>query len=246
MVLLVAGGLGYWWWSTQQAATNGPLTASGAVEQTEYQIAPAMAGRIETVTVGEGDSVEAGAVIATLDKRALQLQLEQAVAGVSAAKAAVTQAKNDGTKAEVRAAKARVAQAQAAVQLAKVQLGYADVTAPHAGVVSAVAANAGQNASPGKTIATISDTNDLFVRVFVPETRIGDVKLGATGHRQDRLERRHVPRHRRVHRLAGRVHAQQRRDQGAARQARLRGAGPPRRHERHAQGRHARGRDVLA
>ncbi len=179
VILLVAAGLGYWWWSSQQAATNGSLTASGTVEQTEYQIAPAMAGRIETVTVSEGASVTAGAVIAKLDKRALELQLAQAVAGVSAAKAAVTQAKNDGTDAEVKAAKARVTQAQAAVQLAKVQLGYAVVTAPHAGVVSAVAANAGQNASPGKTIATISDTNDLFVRVFVPETRIGDVKLGA-------------------------------------------------------------------
>jgi HlyD family secretion protein len=78
VVLLVAGGLGYWWWSSQQAATNGALTASGAVEQTEYQIAPAMAGRIETVTVGEGDTVEAGAVIASLDKRALALQLAQA------------------------------------------------------------------------------------------------------------------------------------------------------------------------
>ncbi len=176
----MAGGLGYWWWSSQQTATNGALTASGAVEQTEYQIAPAMAGRIETVTVGEGDTVEAGAVIASLDKRALALQLAQANAGVDAAKAAVTQAKDDGTDAEVKAAKARLTQARAAVKLAKVQLTYAVVTAPQAGVVSAVAANAGQNASPGKTIATISDTNDLFVRVFVPETRIGDVKLGAT------------------------------------------------------------------
>jgi len=179
VVLLVVGGLGYWWWSSQQAATSGALTASGAVEQTEYQIAPAMAGRIETVTVGEGDSVAAGAVIATLDKRALALQLAQANAGVDAAKAAVTQARNDGTKAEVKAAKARLTQARAAVQLAKVQLTYAVVTAPQAGVVTAVAANAGQNASPGKTIATVSDTSDLFVRVFVPETRIGDVKLGA-------------------------------------------------------------------
>ena len=65
------------------------------------------------------------------------------------------------------------------MKLAKVQLTYAVVTAPQAGVVSAVAANAGQNASPGKTIATIADTRDLFVRVFVPETRIGDVKIGA-------------------------------------------------------------------
>jgi len=179
VVVVLVGALGYWWWSSQQTADNGALTASGAVELTEYQIAPAMAGRIETVTVGEGDSVKAGALIATLDKRALQLQLAQAVAGVTAAEAAVTQAKNDGTDAEVKAARARLSQAKAGVKLAKVQLTYATVTTPHAGIVTAVAANAGQNASPGKTIATISDTGDLFVRVFVPETRIGDVKLGA-------------------------------------------------------------------
>jgi HlyD family secretion protein len=179
VLLLVAGGLGYWWWSSQQATQNGALTASGAVEADEFQIAPAMAGRIETITVSEGDIVVANAVIATLDKRALELQLAQATEGVNAAKAAVTQAKDGGTKAEVSAAKARLAQAKASVKLAQVQLSYTTVTAPHAGVVVAVAANAGQNASPGKTLATISDTSNLFVRVFVPETRIGDVKLGA-------------------------------------------------------------------
>lgn len=179
VLLLVAGGLGWWWWSSQQTAQNGALAASGSVEQTEYQIAPAMAGRIETVTVGEGDLVKAGDVIATLDKRAMELQLSQARQGVKAAEAAVTQAKNDGTKAEVTAAKARLAQAKANVGLAEVQMTYTVVNTPHGGVVSAVSANAGQNASPGKTIATIADTGDLFVRVFVPETRIGDVKLGA-------------------------------------------------------------------
>jgi len=53
------------------------------------------------------------------------------------------------------------------------------VKAPHAGVVIAVAANAGQNAGPGKTIATIADPGDLFVRVFVPEPDLARVKLGA-------------------------------------------------------------------
>ena len=71
-------------------------------------------------------------------------------------------------------------QAKAAVSLAKVQLGYATVTAPHGGTVVSVTANAGENASPGKTLATISDPADLFVRVFVPETEIGNVKLGQT------------------------------------------------------------------
>ena len=179
VLLLVAAGVGYWWWNTQQPAQSDALAASGSVEVTEFQIAPAMAGRIETVTVAEGDRVKAGAVIATLDKRALALQLAQAKEGVKAAEAGVTQAQNDGTDAEVAAAKARLAQAKAGVKLAEVQLSYAVVTAPHAGVVVAVAVNAGQNASPGKTMATVSDTENLFVRVFVPETRIGDVKSGA-------------------------------------------------------------------
>ena len=178
VLLLVAAGVGYWWWDGQQTTGSDALTASGSVEVTEFQIAPAMAGRIETITVTEGDSVKAGAVIATLDKRALALQLAQAKEGVKAAEAGVTQAENDGTDAEVAAAKARLAQAKAGVKLAEVQLSYAVVTAPHEGVVVAVAANAGQNASPGRTMATVSDTENLFVRVFVPETRIGDVKLG--------------------------------------------------------------------
>ena len=179
VALVVAAGLGYWWWTSQQLAADGALTASGMVEATEYQIAPAMAGRVETITVVEGQIVSAGQPIAVMDARALELQLAQAKEGVNAAKASVTQAKDTGTKAEERAAKARLAQAQAGVKLAQLQLDYASVSSPHDGVVTAVAANAGQNANPGKTLVTVSDTKDLFVRVFVPETRIGDVKIGS-------------------------------------------------------------------
>ncbi|MBK8459159.1 MAG: HlyD family efflux transporter periplasmic adaptor subunit [Micropruina sp.] len=112
-----------------------------------------------------------------LDSRAFDLQLTQAREGVKAAKAALTNARDDGSKADVTAAKARLAQANAAVSLAKVQRGYATITAPHAGTVVSVTANAGQNASPGRTLITITDPADLTVRVFVPETRIGGVRI---------------------------------------------------------------------
>lgn len=178
LVLAIAGGA-YWWWTTQQqAATDGALTLSGTVESTEYTVASALAGRITEVRVAEGDSVAAGDVIATLDDSALKLQVTQAEQGVAAAKAQVKQAKDDGTDAEVEAAKARQKQAEAAVKLAKVQLGYATITAPHDGVIVAVPANVGENAGPGKTLATIADTVELFVRVYVPEPDLGDVKMG--------------------------------------------------------------------
>lgn len=181
LVLIAALALGgYALWRSRQAATSGSLSASGSVEATEYQVAPAMAGRVTTVTVGEGDAVKAGQVLVTLDDTAFRLQLAQAEQGVKAAEAQVRIAKDGGKSAEVDAAKARLEAAKASVELAKVQLGYATVTAPHDGVVVAIATNAGQNASPGRTLLTLTDPADLFVRVFVPETRLGDVKLGGT------------------------------------------------------------------
>jgi HlyD family secretion protein len=97
---------------------------------------------------------------------------------VKAAEAALSNAKEDGTDADVSAARARLNQAEAAVDLAKVQLGYATVTAPHSGVVVTLTTNAGENAGPGRTLLTLSDPEDLFVRAFVPETQIGNVKVG--------------------------------------------------------------------
>ncbi len=180
LVLLVAGGA-YWWWSTQQAQQDsGTLVFAGTIEANEYQVASVLAGRITTITVTEGDSVEAGDTMVTLDDAALKLQVKQAEQGVVAAKAQVRQAKDDGTDAEEDAARARQKQAEAAVKIAKIQLGYATVAAPHTGTVIALPANVGQNAGPGKTLATIADPEDLFVRVFVPEPDLGAVKVGDT------------------------------------------------------------------
>jgi HlyD family secretion protein len=122
--------------------------------------------------------VTKGQPIVTLDTAALDLQLKQAQQGVIAAQAAVTNAKDSGTKADVTAAEARVEQATAAVSLAQVQLGYASVTAPRDGRVVTVVTNVGQNAAPGRILASIVDLHDLFVRVYVPETRIGTVSVG--------------------------------------------------------------------
>ncbi len=181
VVALLLGGGGWWWWSsTQPSPAAEGLRFTGAVESNQYQVGAALAGRITAVNVAEGDQVRADAPLVELDASALKLQKQQAEQGVVAAKAALTNAKDDddSTKADITAAKARLAQAEAAVKLADVQLAYTRILAPHDGVVVSVTANAGQNAGPGKTLLTIADPSDLFVRVFVPETRIGQVKIG--------------------------------------------------------------------
>jgi HlyD family secretion protein len=180
LLLLIGGGIWWWWSSTQPSAAASASALSGTVESTEYQVSPAIAGRITAMKVVEGDQVTKGQELVTLDQSAIRLQLDQAKQGVVAAKAAVRNAKDDddATTADVTAAKARQKQAEAAVKLARVQLGYTVVTAPRNGTVVSVTGNAGQNAAPGKTLLTITDPADLFVRVFVAEPEIGNVTVG--------------------------------------------------------------------
>lgn len=182
VVLLVGGGI-WWWWSTTAAGQTASSAFTGSVEANSYQVGSALSGRITKVAVAEGDHVAAGQLLVQLDDSAMKLQLEQARQGVTVANAALTNVKDDSgsSKADITSARAKVKKAEAAVKLVEVQLGYTRVTAPRAGTVVSLVANAGQNAAPGKTLLTISDPTDLFVRIFVPETEIGNVKVGQAG-----------------------------------------------------------------
>ncbi|MGB7961761.1 MAG: efflux RND transporter periplasmic adaptor subunit [Propionicimonas sp.] len=181
VLLLLLGGGTWWWWSTNQTVVvDNTLRASGSAESREYQITPALTGRVTAVKIAEGDTVKAGQLLVRLDTKALTLQLNQAKQGVKAAEAAVTNAKNDedATNADVKAAQARLAQAKAAVDLARVQLSFAVVKAPRGGTIVSLTTNVGQNAAPGRAVVTMTDPADVFVRVFVPEPRIGQVSVG--------------------------------------------------------------------
>jgi HlyD family secretion protein len=181
LVLALVGGGAYWWVSTHPAPVKQGV--SGVIEARQYQVASVLAGRITEIKVHEGDTVKAGQPVVMLDAAPLDLGVKQAQAGVEAANAALKQAKDDDkSTAEIAAATAKVTQAQAAVDLAKVQVSYATINAPHAGTVTTVTTNAGQNAAPGKTLLTIIDPAESFVRVFVPEPQLGSVKVGKVAH----------------------------------------------------------------
>lgn len=182
VLLLLIGGGAWWWWSSTQAPAAPSTALTGTVEAREYSIAPGIAGRITATAVAEGDAVTKGQELVRLDRAALRLQLDQAKQGVRAARAALANARDDddATSADVALARARLRQAEAAVELARVQLRYTVVTAPRAGTITSLVANAGTNAAPGRTLLTLTDPTDLFVRVFVPEPRIGSVAVGRT------------------------------------------------------------------
>jgi HlyD family secretion protein len=182
VVLAFAGYFGWTYYTGTQAAA-GALGGSGTVESDQIAITPQTSGRILTAPAEEGVAVKKGDVLYTLDSSVLQLQVEQAQAGVDAAKANLANVHDTSghTKADVKSAQAQLDQATIALKMAKTQLGYASIASPIDGIVSSIAAKAGENAAPGSTLAIVSDPTKLTVTIFVAETEIGKVKVGQTG-----------------------------------------------------------------
>lgn len=182
VALLIAGAAAAIWRvsAERDAASTGPLQLSGTIEATEVMVSPRVSGRIVASAVSEGQEVTAGVLLFKLDDEPARLTYAQAKAGVRAAKAAWRQAidddKSDGA---VASAKARYDQAVIARRMAALQIRYARITSPATGTVLSVAADAGENAAPGQTLAVIGLVDDLYVSVYVPEERVGEVSAGA-------------------------------------------------------------------
>jgi len=182
VVLALAGYFG-WTWYTGTSATASALGGSGTIETDQIAITPQTTGRILTAPAEEGVPVAKGDVLYTLDPALVELQVKQAQAGIAAAKANLktVKAKSGHTKADTAAAQAQLDQAEVALAMAKVQVGYASIASPIDGVISSIAARAGENAVPGTTLAIVSNPASLTVTIYVPESQIGLVKIGQTG-----------------------------------------------------------------
>jgi HlyD family secretion protein len=87
--MVVLGGAGAWYWWQQQlnALPPGIAKANGRLEAEQVEIATKYPGRITVVLVKEGDTVQAGAVLARMDTAELEAQLASAKAQVRKAEA---------------------------------------------------------------------------------------------------------------------------------------------------------------
>jgi multidrug efflux pump subunit AcrA (membrane-fusion protein) len=87
--IAVLGGAGGWyWWQLQlNALPPGIAKANGRLEAEQVEIATKYPGRIAVVLAKEGDTVQAGAVLARMDTAELEAQLASAKAQVRKAEA---------------------------------------------------------------------------------------------------------------------------------------------------------------
>ena len=85
LLTLIVGAV--WWRTRQQTQAAHGLTGSGTIEATQVQIGSEVAGRVVQVRVKEGQTVQAGDVLFSLDDSMVSVQRAQAQAAVNTARA---------------------------------------------------------------------------------------------------------------------------------------------------------------
>ncbi|MDQ0314513.1 HlyD family secretion protein [Amorphus orientalis] len=126
VVVAAVVGAGYYLWQTLEGDELPPGFASsnGRIEAVSIDIASKIAGRIETISVDEGDTVEKDEILAKMDTSTLEAQRREAAAELKRAEIAIETANQLVTqrRSEKTAAEALVAQRQSEQNAAQKRL----------------------------------------------------------------------------------------------------------------------------
>lgn len=122
IILAVGIAIGFYCLSRDRKATA--LHVTGVIDGIEVNLSSKVAGKISRISCNEGDKVQAGQVVITLESDDIKASLEQAMAGVERAKANVNvaEASIENSRANVLAAEAEVKSAAADLEKAGAQM----------------------------------------------------------------------------------------------------------------------------
>jgi HlyD family secretion protein len=250
-ILLVIAGVAFF--LVRRGASGGPLEATGTVEATESALGFTAPGRLQVLRVDEGDTVAAGAPLASLDRSETQARRDQAAAQADAARAqlrelqrgsrpeeiasaraeakaaadqlgeaernadrlralnekkvvsqqdydqaatALDVARSRSTQAQqqlkmveagprkerIDTAQAQLDAAEASVKTLDATLAQMQIVAPFRGVITVRHHQRGEIVPAGSPVVTVLNRDDRWVRIYVPEDRIGAVRVGQPAH----------------------------------------------------------------
>jgi len=179
-----------------------PLIVRGtvvAMPNQDVKIAALVAGRVDSLSVAEGDWVKEGQTLAEIDPRPFADQKRQAAASVAQAKAAVENARLnmerterlfqrgiaagkevEDARAQRAASDAGLEQATAALDTAERQLSRAHVTSPISGQVVKRLVNVGEqvDGTAAQPIVEVANLDHVEVAAGIPAEHLGRVKVG--------------------------------------------------------------------
>lgn len=140
-------------------------------------------GRLLSVLVKEGQYLNRGQLVATVDLQALQDQKSELETSMSLAKDVYDRQKrlwdqNIGSEIQYLQAKNNYDRLEKTMSTLGTQLKKANIYAPISGVVDMEFLKAGELAAPGAPIVQMFNPNKLKITADIPETYIGKVKKG--------------------------------------------------------------------
>ena len=183
LAAVVAGSVLYFEVFRKISLGSAEIEASGTVEVTEVDVASKIAGRVVTIPVEEGDEVKENQTVVTLAYDELEPQR-------LSARATLDNAQRNYDRAKALFATGSVSRqtydnALTALTNAKSQYEYivanisnAVLPSPIAGTVLKKNLEKGELAFPGTPILTLGDLGKPWMRIYLPETQIGRVRLG--------------------------------------------------------------------
>ena len=188
--------------SAERSAPPSAVVSTGIVAPARrVALGAKIMGRVETLPHEEGDEVEAGEVLLTLDRAELDAELAAAQASLALAHTemehkntlavrmrrlartkSVSKDRLDDAVFGYAAARDRVAIAEAAIARVLAMLRETEITAPFSGVITAKEAEVGQLTRPGERLFVMEDHSHLKFETRIKEQELRYISIGQTVH----------------------------------------------------------------
>jgi HlyD family secretion protein len=165
------------------ACTDKEPTYQGWVEANLIFVAPDESGRITTLAVREGDKVEAGTALISLDSELHEADLNMTMATLANAKQTFARAQQlartgAGTQKDFDAAEAALREAEARVNTSKTRLARRKLVAPVSGTVQQVYFRPGEMVTASRPIVALLPPGNIKLRFFVPQGVLPRIAYG--------------------------------------------------------------------
>jgi membrane fusion protein (multidrug efflux system) len=170
--------------AVQTAMVSDEVNAVGTLRSNESVIVrPEIAGRIAAIHFDEGEPIERGQPLVSLEDSTHQAELADARASLNFAERTFERLDSLFDQGSVTArerdeARARLERARAAVQLARARLEKTDVNAPFSGNLGLRRVSPGDYVTPGQDMVNIEDIDPVKVDFRIPERFLSSLSVG--------------------------------------------------------------------
>jgi len=157
----------------------------GWVEAELIFVSPDEQGRVETLTVREGDRAKKSALLFTVDDDLQQADVVVKKAAVTNAQQAFDRAQQllksaAGTQKSFEDAEAALRQANANLEASQTRLARRRALSPAEGTIEQVYYRPGETVPAGRPVVALLPPGNLKIRFFVPQAELPRIKYGET------------------------------------------------------------------